>query len=196
MIYTATISSMSLRLRESRLVADLLLRSVTGREWKAATVDDNVFQVPNPAAFQKKASILRARLEPLGRGLWEMVRDAPRREAVQAALAGTVRHSRLLGDFMDITIREQRSLFAKYLEPRLWLEYIEGCRGRDPDMPLWSDSTIHKLRAVVFSVLAEADYIESVRTPALQNVFLDERLAKYLHDRGETYVLRCLQVAE
>ncbi len=97
---------------------------------------------------------------------------------------------------MDITIREQRSLFAKYLEPRLWLEYIEGCRGRDPDMPLWSDSTIHKLRAVVFSVLAEADYIESVRTPALQNVFLDERLAKYLHDRGETYVLRCLQVAE
>ena len=40
-----------------------------------------------------------------------MLRDGGRAQATQAALAGAVKHSRLLGDFMDITMREQRVLF-------------------------------------------------------------------------------------
>ena len=140
--------------------------------------------------------ILRARLEPLGEGLWRMVRNGSRTQATQAALGGAIKHSRLLGDFMDITLREQRALFAQKLETRMWSEYIAGCRGRDPDMPHWSDTTVAKLRSVVFSMLAEADYLKDTRSLVLQNVFVDAQLADYLRDRGETYVLRCLEVTE
>ena len=97
---------------------------------------------------------------------------------------------------MDITLREQRALFAQKLETRMWSEYIAGCRGRDPDMPHWSDTTVAKLRSVVFSMLAEADYLKDTRSLVLQNVFVDAQLADYLRDRGETYVLRCLEVTE
>lgn len=38
MTYTATITSGSLRLRESRIVADLLLRQVSAAEWREAIV--------------------------------------------------------------------------------------------------------------------------------------------------------------
>ncbi len=196
MIYTATISSTPLRFRETRIVADLLLQRLSDEAWKEAIVEKNVLQVSSTIGVIRSSNILRARLEPLGEGLWKMVRDGGRAQAIQAAFAGAVKHSRLLGDFMDITIREQRALFAKNLEHRMWLDYMEGCRGRDPDMPHWSDSTIAKLRSIVFSILAEAQYLKDTKSLILQNVYVDEDLANYLRERDESYVLRCLEVME
>ena len=45
-------------------------------------------------------------------------------------------------------------------------------------------------------MLAEADYIQDTRSLILQNVFIDAELSADLRDRGETYVLRCMEVAE
>lgn len=196
MTYTSTISSTSLRLRECRIIADLLLQSVSDDAWTEAVFDQNVLQMGSPVTIQKSSRILRARLEPLGEGLWKMVRDGGRAQATQAALAGAIRHSRLLGDFMDITLREQRALFATALRLTLWNEYLAGCRGRDPEMPEWSDATMVKLRSSIFAMLAEAEYLKDTRGLILQNVFVDAQLSTYLRDRGESYVLRCLEVAE
>jgi hypothetical protein len=195
MIYTATITSASLRMRESRIVAGLLLQRVSADEWKQAVIKENVMQMSSEISISRIANLLRARLEPMGEGLWEMVRDGDADLATQATFAGAVKHSRLLADFMDLTMREQRALFAKRLEPRVWLDYIAGCRGRDPVMPHWSDATVAKLRSAVFTMLAEARYLEDTRSLLLQNVFVDMQLAAYLRHRSETYVLRCLEVA-
>lgn len=194
MIYTATITSSGLRVRESRIVADLLLQGPTKEEWREALEERNVLQMGSVESVRRISRLLRARLEPMGEGLWTMVRDGGRELATQATFAGAVRHSRLLGDFMDLTIREQRALFAPQLEARMWLDYVAGCRGRDPDMPLWSDATVVKLRSTVFSILAEAGYIADTKTLRLQNVFVDVQLVSYLQERGETYVLRCMEV--
>lgn len=196
MIYRATLSSTPLRLRECRIVADLLLQQVSESEWEQAVFEDNVLQVASSIAVRRSSRILRARLEPLGRGLWTMVRDGDLEQATQAAFAGAVKESRLLGDFMDLTIREQRGLFAKALEPRMWTDYMEGCWSRDPDMRPWNDSTVNKLRSVVFSMLAEVGYLRDTRSLRLQTVFVVRELADYLRERNELYVLRCLEVAE
>jgi len=195
-IYTATITSASLRLRESRIVSDLLLQAVSDEAWKEAMVEQNMLQMDSVESIKRISRLLRARLEPLGEGLWKMVRDGGREQATQAVFAGAVKNSRLLGDFMDITMREQRASFAKKLEYRMWNEYIAGCLGRDPDMPHWSDATVARLRSAVFSMLAEADYLKDTRSLLLQNVFVDAGLAAYLRARGETYVLRCMEVTE
>jgi len=196
MIYTATITSASLRLRESRIISDLLLQGVSEEDWKAALLERNVLQMGSVESIKRISRLLRARLEPLGEGLWEMVRDGGREQAIQAVLAGAVKNSRLLGDFMDIAIREQRALFATKLEYRMWNEYIAGCRGRDPDMPQWSDTTVARLRSAVFSILSEAGYLKDTRGLLLQNVFVDAQLAAWLRDREESYVLRCMEVME
>ncbi len=196
MIYTATITSTPLRLRESRIVADLLLAGVTNQAWKAAILKQNVLQMGSLKTARRSARLLRTRLEPLGAGLWKMVRDGERVQATQAALAGAVRNSRILGDFMDIVLREQRTLFATRLETPMWNEFIADCRGRDPDMPHWTDATVARLRSAVFCILTEAGYLQDTRRLLMQNVFVDAQLAAYLRDRGETYVLRCMEVME
>jgi hypothetical protein len=195
-IYSATITCASLRLRESCIVADLLLQGISDEGWKEAIIEKNVLQMSSVESSKRITQMLRARLEPLGEGLWQMVRDGGKEQASQAALAGAVKNSRLLGDFMDLAMREQRALFAKKLEYRMWKEYMAGCRGRDPDMPHWSDATVDRLRSAVFSMLAEVGYLKDTRSLLLQNVFLDADLANYLRDRGETYVVRCLEVGE
>ena len=163
-LYTSTITSSSLRLRESRIIAGLLLNGVSPEEWKREIKDNNVLQMGSPESVNRVSLLLRTRLESLGPGLWQMVRDGDRTLATQAVFAGAVKESRLLGDFLDITVREQRLLYAEKLEPLLWNEFIAGCRGRDPEMPHWSDATIQKLRSAVFSMLAEAGYLKDTRT--------------------------------
>lgn len=195
-IYAATISSTALRLRESRIVADLLLQGASNDAWTEAIVHNNALQIASKVGVVRSANILRARLEPLGRELWHMVRDGGRELATQAAMAGAIKHSRLLGDFMDLAIRDQRAVFRTTLDRRVWADYLEGCRGRDPDMPHWSDTTVAKLRSVVFSMLAESGYLEGTRSLQLQTVFIDDQLAHCLAERGESYVLRCLRVME
>jgi len=195
-IYTATITSASLRLRESRIVAELLLGGISARHWQETIIEQNVLQMGSEVSARRISRLLRARLEPMGKRFWTMVRDGNRELATQAVFAGAVKNSRLLGDFMDLTIREQRALFARKLELRMWQEYIDGCRGRDPEMPYWSDATVARLRSAVFSMLAEAGYLKDTRSLILQNVFVDDQLTGYLRDAGEGYVLRCMEVTQ
>ena len=196
MIYTSTITSATLRLRESRIIADLLMKEVSDESWKEAIFERNVLQMNSKESIKSCSGLLRTRLESTGREIWGMVRDGGPDQAIQATLACAIKHSRLLGDFMDIAIRDQRTLFAKKLEYYMWNDYIGSCLGRDPDMPHWSDATIAKLRSTVFSMLAEAGYLQNTRNLLLQNVFVDSQLATYLHDNDEPYVLRCLEVSE
>jgi len=194
--YTATITSASLRLREGRIIAGLLLKGVSQLEWKQATLEQNVLQMGSPESIRRISGLLRARLEPFGPDLWRIVHQDETVAATQAVLAGAIKNSRLLGDFMDLTLREQKALFAPKLEYRLWNDYIAGCRARDAGMPDWSQSTLNRLRSAVFSMLAQAGYLKDTRSLVLQNVFLNEELANILRHQGEDYVLRCLQVME
>lgn len=194
MIYTATITSASLRVRECRIVADLLLAQVNSDEWKQALYEENRLQMGSIESVKRISRLLRARIEPLGPDLWRMLRDGSRDLAIQVAFACAVKQSRLLGDFMDITMREHRALFAKKLDNGMWNEYLQGCRGRDPEMPVWSDATMTKLRSAVFTMLAEAGYVKDTRSLLIQNVFVDDQLVACLRDRGESYILRCMEV--
>jgi hypothetical protein len=138
--------------------------------------------------------MIRQRLELMGPELWELVRDGQGSVSVHACLAAAVKHSALLGDFLDMVVREQYRIFSQALSKRLWEDYIEDCRSRDPAMPVWSDSTVDRLRCSVFLALAEAGYIEDTRSLKLQANFISTPVLRYLQKNNEDYVLRCIQV--
>src|SRR4051794_39868993 len=170
--YRADITAGALKLPESRIIADLLLRGVDAEGWKDAIVKRNVLQARSPATATRLTKLVKGRLATMGPDLWRIIRDGKGSVATHAVLAAAVKHSPLLGDFLDLILREQYRLFAKTLANKMWDEYLDGCRERDPDMPQWNESTRRRLRSSVFQSLAQAGYIENTRNMKLQNVHI------------------------
>jgi hypothetical protein len=194
MRYKADIAAGALKLPESKLVADLLLRQVDAEGWRDAIVTKNVLQARNPSTAQRLATLIRGRLETMGPDLWKLVRDGTGNVAAHAILAAAVKRSPLLGDFLDIVVREQYRLFSTALNHKMWSDYLESCRERDPEMSQWNDATRGRLRSSVFQMLAQAGYIETTRSLKLQTVHIAEQVLSYLKTNNEGYVLRCMQV--
>ena len=140
--YRANITAGSLKIAESRVIADLLLRGVDEAAWKQATVKDNLLNAKNPATAIRLARLIRQRLETMSSELWRMVRDGTVVVATHAVLAAAVKHSFLLGDFLDLVVRDQYRRFGKALTKKVWFDYLEDCRGRDPQIPLCPRSSV------------------------------------------------------
>ena len=180
---------------ESKVIADLLLRNTDERGWKEAIFDQNVLQARNPETAKRLARLIRGRLETMGADLWLLVRDGTGTVTSHAVLAATVKQSALLGDFLDLVVREQYRIFSTTLSNKHWNDYLDDCRGRDPDMPVWNESTRKRLRSSVFQILAQAGYIDSTKSRKLQAVHIVSQVLGYLEKHQEHYVLRCIQVA-
>ena len=73
---------------------------------------------------------------------------------------------------------------------------MAGCRGRDPDMPQWSEATEARLRSAVLSMVAEVGYIADTRSLRLQQVYLEPRLAAFLTDNGHGAIIQCMEPNE
>lgn len=194
MRYKADITAGSLKVSESRLIADLLLRGVTPQGLEKAILEENPLQAKSPATTVRLGRLIRKRLELMRPDLWLLVRDGTQTVATHAVLAAAVKHSPLLGDFLDLVVREQYRLFSEALSNMLWEDYLNACRGRDPDMPVWNESTRKRLRSSVFQILAQAGYIENTRSMKLQTVHISSQVLRYLEKHHEDYVLRCIQV--
>jgi len=184
----------SLKVPESRIVAGLLLQGLDAPGWRAALYDDNVLQVRSRATAKRLGGLLRARLRTMDADLWRLVRDGSTIVATHACLAAAVKQSPLLADFLDLVVRDQYRLFSPALSPKLWEDYVEGCRDRDPGLPQWHESTIARLRSSIFQTLAQAGYVENTRTLKLQPVHIAREVLRYLRDREEHHVLRCIEV--
>jgi Putative inner membrane protein (DUF1819) len=195
MRYRATITAGALKVSESRIIADLLLREVDDGGWKDAIVHRNVLQTRSPATAKRLTNLIRGRMATMGPELWRMVRDGKGSVVTHAVLAAAVKHSPLLGDFLDLVVREQYQKFGRVLTNKMWEDYLDGCQGRDPDMPLWRESTRKRLRSSVFQTLAQAGYIENSRNLKLQTNHIAERVLRYLKANDEEYVLRCIKVS-
>jgi hypothetical protein len=194
MRYRADITAGALKVQESRVIAGLLLRDVSAKEWRKAIYQENLLQTRSPKTAKRLSVLIRGRLALVEAPLWKLIHDGSVVEATHACLAAAVKGSFLLGDFLDLVLRDQYRTFKEGLTLTLWADYIQDCGGRDPDMPQWSESTITRLRSSVYGILAEAGYIDSTKTRKLQRVHIVQPVLRYLEKHHEDYVLRCIQV--
>ena len=195
MRYKADITAGSLKVPESRIIAGLLLRGIGQGEWDEAILDKNVLQARSPETAKRFARLIRGRFETMDASLWRLVLDGTGTVATHAVLAAAIKHSPLLGDYLDLVVREHYRLFSATLSNRCWEDYLDDCRVRDPDMPIRNESTRNRLRSSVFQILAQAGYLENTRSRKLQMVHIASQVLQYLERHNEHYVLRCIQVA-
>ncbi|MES2597436.1 MAG: DUF1819 family protein [Verrucomicrobiota bacterium] len=193
-IYSADLTAGSLKLRESRIIAGLLLVGADEKTFREAVVTANVLQTRTPATAVRLARLIRGRLSGMDAVLWRMVSEGDKTLATQALLAATLKHSRLLRDFMDLGLRDEYRLLHTELEMALWTRFLIGCESRDPSVARWSDSTRRRLRSTVFQILAQAEILADTASRKLKKFMVLPELRDYLAARGDLTVLNCLQM--
>lgn len=182
-------------LRESRIIAGLLLESADNEVWYQALYIDNVLQKKVPATTRRMVRLIRNRLELMTPELWRMVVDGSSEIATQSLLAAAIKHSRLLGDFLNEVVKSHYKVFNKQLTAMDWKNYIALCAKRDAAVSTWSETTKAKLGQVIFRILAEVKYVDSTRSLKLTPVSLAPEVQKYLVQHKESYLIRCMDIS-
>jgi hypothetical protein len=194
--YKANITAGALFVLESRKIADLMLREVDFDEWKRVIQNQNILQRLSPASSIRIANFIRSRLRLMTPDLWELIKDGDSITATQACLAAAIKHCRILGDYLDIVVRGQFNKMEDCLTPRLWEDFVLGCRQRDPEMDEFPLSTSKKMQTNIHRILNEAGYLKGGRKWLLQKVDILPEILRYLKNNDEEYVLRCIQVTK
>jgi hypothetical protein len=191
--YKADIAGGALKVYESRLVADLLLNEVSASDWRNAIEIDNVLQKKSPGTARRQASLIRARLLTMTPDLWRLVRDGSKPVATQAVFAAALAHSPLLRDFLTLEVRDHFRSGNLTLTRRHWRSYLDACRERDSQMPVWTTSTADKLGDTAFQILLEIGMLSDGGRPMLQPVYYQPEVLAELNSGGFSEILRAMQ---
>jgi hypothetical protein len=192
--YHGDIVAGSLLMAESRQIAQLLLKNVDTVQWHKAIVIDNILQKRSSAAAIRQARLIKNRLILMDKNLWQLVYDGSSEVSTQALLAASIKHSHLVGDFMDIVLRQHWQTFIDKICVNDWKRFLESCAQIDPKVDIWKESTKAKIKQVLFRILAEAKYIDSTRNCKLLPVSITSEVKKYLVKNREDYVIRCMEI--
>ena len=193
MRYRADITAGSLKVSESRVIADLLLQEAKPEDFQQALMRDNVLQKKNPVSARRQARLIRNRLEPMSRDIWLFVCDGSLDQAVHALFCAAIRQNRLLGDFLLTVVQEHHRTFKKSISSQDYHQFFQRCIQIKPDLAELSPSTIEKIRQVVFRILAEAGIVESSRSLRLRPFLLLPEIRACMFATNEEYVLKCLE---
>ncbi len=195
-VYKADLAGVSLKIQESRIISRWLLDHQydnNSESWDQLIYADNALQIRGRSTIRRQANLLRARLQTMPNSVLNIICDGNYNETAQACLAAAIKHSRLLGDFLDITLREEVKKLNKEITPWHWRVYLETCRNTDPLMTEWSKSTQDRMKTTVFTILQEAGLFYKEKGFFLKTIMIDPKLEEALSNNDEEYVLRCMR---
>ena len=181
--------------RESRIIADLLLQQATAEQWQQAIQLENVLQKRTAASAQRNATAIRKRLERLEPDFWKALRDGDDELATQVAFCGALERNLLLLEFMETVMRDAYISQAQHLDSYIWSDFLDERSQRDLDICDWKESSKKKMGQVVFRMLAEVGYLKSTRKLELQRVIVRAELRSLLEEHYKQRIKRCMEVS-
>lgn len=162
----------SLMLKESQIVAELLLKKPTQEEWLEAIVNRNVLQKRSDASAKRNASTIKKRLEGMSDEYMEKIAFGNSELSTQLMFAATLINSTLLADFMRNVVLDAKRMFRESLDAGDWESFWNDRSRLFPEFADMTKSSVYKISQVAFKTLADAGFIETTRNKRLQNVFI------------------------
>ena len=162
----------SLMIKESQIVAELLLKKPTQEEWLEAIVNRNVLQKRSDASAKRNAATIKKRLNTMTDEYLEQIAFGSTELSTQLMFAATLINSTLLADFMRNVVLDAKRMFRESLDIGDWESFWEDRARIFPEFAKMTESSTYKISQVAFKTLADANYIETTRSKKLQNVYL------------------------
>src|SRR3989338_465592 len=193
--YDSDLTGGSLQVRESRIIADLLLRGASPEQWQEAIQRQNVLKNRGPASAKRVAHALRKRLEPLDTAFWRAIRDGDEELATQAVFCSALGRNLLLVEYIETVLKDAFVTRAETLEPYHWSEFLEDRSHRDPSIQTWAESSRKKMGQVVYRMLAEVGLLQSTRSMKLHHLLVRPEVRTLLENSHRQRLKACLDVS-
>ncbi|TDO13938.1 putative inner membrane protein DUF1819 [Halomonas ventosae] len=182
----------SLMVRESRIVAELLLAGVDNAAWKAAIIDENRLQKSRPASARRMAQAIRKRLEKLPPPFWQALHDSDDQLATQVAFCAALARNLLLVEFLETVVADAFVTHEETLEPYQWDDFLDDRAFRDPAITDWTASSRRKMGQVAFRMLCEVGLLDNARSRRLRPLMLRPEVVSLLERHHLIRLLDCL----
>lgn len=193
--YNSDLIGGSLQVRESRIIADLLLQGATPEQWQEVVQQQNRLQKRTPASAKRVAQALRKRLERLDEPFWRAIRDGDDQLATQVVFCSALERNLLLVEFIETVLHDAFITRAEVLETFHWNEFLDERCQRDSAISTWTESSRKKMGQVVYRMLAEVGLLESTRTMKLQHLLIRSEVRSLLEDSYRNRIKACLEVS-
>lgn len=180
--------------RESRIVANLLLSGVDQAAWKVAIHEENRLQKARPATAKRMAQAIRKRLEKLQPPFWQALCDGDDQLATQVAFCAALARNLLLVEFLETVVADALVTRTENLEPYQWHDFLEERISRDPAIAGWAASSRRKMGQVVFRMLSEVGLITDVRNRTLRPLMVRPEVMSLLEDHRLARIQNCLNI--
>lgn len=171
-IYLGDIIGGSIMLRESRLIAQLLLQHPDDKAWERAIVEENLLQKNSVHSAKRMASTVRKRLELMSDDFLSDLLTAPDDLAKQMIMLAILCQSPVLMDFMATEVADARRMYRDVMRSDDWPEFFASRQRVIADLDQYSSSSIQKMGSNVFKILADVGYLESARSKRLKNIYV------------------------
>lgn len=193
--YDSDLTGGSLMVRESRVIADLLLKEATPQEWLDAIQTDNRLQKPTAATARRIAQSIRKRLERMEPSFWQAIRDGDDELATQASFCAVLERNLLLVEFIESVLRDAFVTQAGKLHVWQWNDFLDERAHKDSALADWSMTTKRKTGQVAFRILAEVGLLTDTRSLTLQHLLVRPEVRVLLDDTYRHRIRSCLEVS-
>lgn len=183
----------SLMVRESRIIAELLLSEPDETTWQKQIIYENILQASSTSTANRYARTVKLRLMALDRECWQLIVDGSESERLQMLLVALMIQSPIVADFMADVVNPARQQFKEKLGVSCWNEFVDENLRLHPELGAFSDSSIQKMGNNLIKALAEAGYLDTPRRRNLQTVFLLPDVAAALHRLNKAELLPILE---
>lgn len=168
MDYQLSMTAAALRYHEAKIVAELFIEI---RDWSAVekrVLGDNLLQKSTSATAKREFGELKHRLSTLSDETLRVFSTDDLNELKYLAFLSCVKYYRLLNDFMIEVVRNKIQMFDYQILESDWANFIESKKAHVPKIGQSSETTLKKIRQVIFKMLSDAGIIDDIKNRIIQ----------------------------
>ena len=184
----------SLMIKESQLIAELLLTDPTKEQWDYAIVEQNILQKRSAASAKRNASTIKKRISTLDNRFLHALVHANHEEAAQLMMAATLISSPLLADFMRTVVMDAKRIYRESIDIKDWEGFWEDKSRLYPELAEMSESSTYKIAQVAFKVMTDGGFLESTRSKLLTNVYVTPDVRNLLIDMNQEGIIQAMEI--
>ena len=192
--YTGNLTSGSLLINQSIVVAGLLLNGLNEKEIKDKIIEDNLFQVSSEATTKKYLSLIFLRYKHLPTDMLNFINSGDELLCRMTLFYCVLKTNTLIYEFFNEVIIDKVMLNDCQVKTLDWELFIENKILTESEIAGWSKITQVNIRQVAIRIMKEAGFLENVKNPQILFPLLPYELEEELIKKSEHNIISILKL--